>query len=61
MAIYSNIETGVNEGYIVKQGAPEDDLNTEEQIEITEVSPEQRRQGINDVSEITQVTLHPVR
>lgn len=58
-AIYSNIETGVNEGYIVKQGAPEDDLDTENEIEITEVSPEQRRQGINDISEITQVTPAP--
>ena len=58
-AIYANIETGVNEGYIVKQGAPEDDLDTENEIEITEVSPEQRRQGINDVSEINKVTPAP--
>ena len=58
-AIYANIETGVNEGYIVKQGAPEDDLDTENEIEITEVSPEQRRQGINDVSEINKATPAP--
>lgn len=58
-AIYANIETGVNEGYIVKQGDPKDDLDTEEEIEITEVSPEQRRQGINDVSEINKVTPAP--
>lgn len=58
-AIYANIETGVNEGYIVKQGAPEDDLDTEMEVDITEVSPEQKRKGINDVSEITQVTPAP--
>lgn len=58
-AIYANIETGVNEGYIVKSGTLQDDLDKEADIEITEVSPEQRRQGINDVSEINKVTPAP--
>ena len=30
--IYSNIEKGVNEGYIVKQGSPEDNIDPEEEV-----------------------------
>ncbi len=58
-AIYSNIETGVNEGYIVKTGSDSDDLDRETKVEISEVSPEERRQGINDVSELDKTTPAP--
>ena len=58
-AIYANIETGVNNGYIVKQGAPEDDLDTEKEVEISEISPEEKKQGITDISEVTKATPAP--
>lgn len=58
-AIYSNIETGVNEGYIVKQGSPEDDIDLEEEVEISEISPEEKRKGITDISEVKEAKTTP--
>lgn len=52
--IYSNVEKGVQEGYIVKAESPEDDLNKDETDEITEVSPEQEKEGINSIEELKQ-------
>ncbi len=57
--IYSNIEKGVNEGYIVKQGSPEDNIDPEEEVEITEISPEQEEEGITDISQIDKPTKEP--
>lgn len=58
-AIYSNIETGVNEGYIVKQGSSEDNMDKDEKIDITEISPEEKRKGVTDISEVTKETPAP--
>lgn len=57
--IYANIETGVNQGYIVKKGAPEDDIDLEQEIEITEISPEEEAEGITDVDELNKATPAP--
>lgn len=45
-AIYSNIEKGVKEGYIVRQKSLEDDLDRDMTIKVTEISPEEQAQGV---------------
>lgn len=50
--IYSNIETGVKSGYIVKVTSDKNDQNTDEEYEINEVSPEEKDAGITDISQI---------
>lgn len=52
--IYSNVEKGVEEGYIVKVDSPEDDLNKDEKDTITELSPEQEKEGIKSIEELKQ-------
>lgn len=52
--IYSNVEKGVEEGYIVKVDSPEDDLNKDEKDTITELSPEQEKEGIKSIEELNQ-------
>lgn len=52
--IYSNVEKGVEEGYIVKVDSPEDDLNKDEKDTITELSPEQEKEGVKSIEELNQ-------
>lgn len=47
-AIYSNVGTGVESGYIVKAGSQEDDLDKNQKDEVTEESPEEK-DGDNNV------------
>ncbi len=57
--IYSNIETGVVEGYIVKKESDKNNLDKNNKIEITEISPEQEQAGITDLEDVGEPTPEP--
>lgn len=50
--IYSNVQLGVEKGYIVKVNSEKDDLDRNQKFEITEISPEEKDQGIEDIEEV---------
>ncbi|MBE5929247.1 MAG: hypothetical protein E7267_07800 [Lachnospiraceae bacterium] len=57
--IYSNIETGVTEGYIVKKDSDKNNLKDDNSVEISEISPEQEKEGITDLESIGKATPEP--
>lgn len=50
--MYANVETGVKEGYIVKVDSIKDDIDRSQVYDVTEISPEEKDQGITDVNEV---------
>ena len=46
------MQLGVEQGYIVKVNSEKDDLDRDQKFEITEISPEEKDQGIEDIEEV---------